>query len=98
MYVTNKRWSLFKTSDSIQDDILSARRDTDPLTSSFFFLLASLKRCAEWKRTSGAGQSGDSTMHDAELAASRLYSWMYLGIVWVERAAGAERDNWTHNI
>ncbi|KAK2905067.1 hypothetical protein Q8A67_006866 [Cirrhinus molitorella] len=34
-------------SDSIQDDILSASIDTNPLTSSFFFLLSSLKCCAE---------------------------------------------------
>lgn len=35
-------------------------------------------------------------VRDAEMAASRLYSWMYLGIVCVERAAGAERNGWIH--
>lgn len=35
---------------------------------------------------------------DAELAASRLYSWMYFGIVCFERAAGAERSGWIHTM
>jgi len=35
---------------------------------------------------------------DAEMAASRLYSLMYLGIMCVERAAGAERNGWIHTM